>query len=301
MADDKIVPIDKGRVLKIVKDGPKGQEFSLMNRYKGNVHLMGQHKEASYAIEQANRYIKKKLKAGEIVKLSEGVLGAQLAEKEVCSKCGRDDCDLQDMPCCGAKVCWDFCLYKQPKKCPACGAGIGFTDESGETEVFVRSASKIHKEHKEKNSMKKYYKKLPVKLWVDPGIYHATLEDVESRDGEYGQVLKWIFRLGDYPNQTMTALSSGLVVEGGSQSSSNPYCWALAIGIDREYIRTNGISPSDFIGRQCWVLIGSRGNPAINIVEDIVPKPSNGKTLVLKRPPVKMGFFSRLFKRIGTR
>lgn len=43
-----------------------------------------------------------------------------------CAKCKRDETevDMETMPCCGAPICWDFCLYEEPKKCPVCGSGI---------------------------------------------------------------------------------------------------------------------------------------------------------------------------------
>lgn len=39
---------------------------------------------------------------------------------DFCSQCYRDYCDIEIMPCCGFKICWDFCLDKEPEICPFC-------------------------------------------------------------------------------------------------------------------------------------------------------------------------------------
>lgn len=46
-----------------------------------------------------------------------------------CQKCGEDEnsVDLEVMPCCGALICWDFCLYEEPTECSACGHSIRVT------------------------------------------------------------------------------------------------------------------------------------------------------------------------------
>lgn len=43
-----------------------------------------------------------------------------------CEKCEtpESEADLEVMPCCGGHLCWDFCLYEEPGKCPLCGASI---------------------------------------------------------------------------------------------------------------------------------------------------------------------------------
>lgn len=46
---------------------------------------------------------------------------------ESCQKCGESEVDLETMPCCGALICWDFCLYEEPTECPACGKSIRVT------------------------------------------------------------------------------------------------------------------------------------------------------------------------------
>lgn len=37
-----------------------------------------------------------------------------------CFHCKRHGVDPEVMPCCGNLVCWDFCLYEEPKNCPCC-------------------------------------------------------------------------------------------------------------------------------------------------------------------------------------
>jgi hypothetical protein len=39
-----------------------------------------------------------------------------------CSLCkGNENSSMQEMPCCGVKLCWDFCLWQLPLACPVCG------------------------------------------------------------------------------------------------------------------------------------------------------------------------------------
>lgn len=45
---------------------------------------------------------------------------------------------LETMPCCSKSVCWDFCLYEEPKKCPCCQSKIKVVSKDPETkESFV--------------------------------------------------------------------------------------------------------------------------------------------------------------------
>lgn len=55
-----------------------------------------------------------------------------------CDHCKRRG-DLERMPCCGARICWDFCLYKKPRRCPKCGADIRVVAKEAETKAaYVR-------------------------------------------------------------------------------------------------------------------------------------------------------------------
>ena len=47
-----------------------------------------------------------------------------------CKKCGEPETkvDLEELPCCGNYICWDWCLYDiatgEPVECPLCGRDI---------------------------------------------------------------------------------------------------------------------------------------------------------------------------------
>lgn len=59
-----------------------------------------------------------------------------------CDSCGEYG-DLEVMPCCNGKVCWDFCLYEEPKKCPLCGSPIEVVMKEAETKAsYVRRVGK---------------------------------------------------------------------------------------------------------------------------------------------------------------
>ncbi len=65
------------------------------------------------------------------------------AMTEKCIGCKRDanQVALEPMPCCGEYVCWDFCLYEDPKKCPKCNEGIVVTQKDPITkESYVMPA-----------------------------------------------------------------------------------------------------------------------------------------------------------------
>lgn len=71
-----------------------------------------------------------------------------MAMFEKCASCDRDDVELEMMPCCHATICWDFCLYEEPTKCPKCGEGIEViskdpvTKESYVIPTWVKEISK---------------------------------------------------------------------------------------------------------------------------------------------------------------
>ena len=48
-----------------------------------------------------------------------------------CEVCGREEgtVEIQIMPCCGATICWDFCLRDEPAECPVCTWAIKIVTE----------------------------------------------------------------------------------------------------------------------------------------------------------------------------
>ncbi len=48
-------------------------------------------------------------------------------EPEYCEKCKEAEVDLEVMPCCGALICWDWCLYEELTECPICKKSIRVT------------------------------------------------------------------------------------------------------------------------------------------------------------------------------
>lgn len=58
-----------------------------------------------------------------------------VSKDKACEVCALVDVDLEYMPYCGHTICWDNCLYKNPKKCPCCGHKIRVIFKEQETKA----------------------------------------------------------------------------------------------------------------------------------------------------------------------
>lgn len=98
--------------------------------------------------------------------------------EDVCEICGNSDVDLEIMPCCDRLVCWDWCLYEMPEKCPLCGEFI-FVELKDELtkESYVRIIIPTVELTKEANRLLKECRKAfdEKKLPLDSDIVERAL------------------------------------------------------------------------------------------------------------------------------
>ena len=105
-------------------------------------------------------------------------------EEDKCKKCGRtyEEVELEPMPCCSSYLCWDYCLYEEPERCPICNTRIkviskdGMTGEARVESICFGVPSEMSQEEFDRNLAEIMDESPASYLLTIPGVYEVVSE-----------------------------------------------------------------------------------------------------------------------------
>jgi hypothetical protein len=84
-------------------------------------------------------------------------------------------------------------------------------------------------------------------LNVDPGVYDATVDAIETVEGQYGTQWRFTFKLGDYPDELPWAWASAKL-----GTKTKLWRWAVAL-LGRPLGIGEKLTPRQLVGCRCQV------------------------------------------------